>query len=47
MIQYKLHIGSMYFISDMGESAMLVEKAWQEKMLDDYVGNGIEVTVNY
>lgn len=47
MIQYKLSIGGIYFISGMGESAMLVEKARQEKMLNDYVGNGIEVTVKY
>ena len=47
IVKYKLSIGGLYFQSGLNESDMLIEKARQEKMLNDYVGNGIEVTVKY
>ncbi|MEO9021507.1 MAG: hypothetical protein ABI290_05175, partial [Ginsengibacter sp.] len=47
IVKYKLSIGTLYFQSGMDENSMLAEKARQEKMMNDYVGNGIEVTVVY
>lgn len=47
IVKYRLGIGGLNAKIGMSESDMLVEKARQEKMLNDYVGNGIEVTVKY
>lgn len=47
IIEYRLLVGSLFLKIGMNESQMLEEKARQEKILADYVGNGIEVTVNY
>ncbi len=47
VITYEFFIGSIFIKLGLSEAQMLEEKARQQKMLDDYNGTAIEVTVNY
>ncbi len=44
-VKFQLIIGRMVFINEMNEAQMEIAKAEREKMLDNYPGNSLKVTV--
>ena len=46
-VKFLLSIGRLSYITGMNEGQMEEAKAVREKMLDDYPGNGLKVTINY